>query len=216
MQMPLVAQTKMEIVLGTLIGSLPKWLSNDCHFATRQFYCSSWMIEPQLQTAAYMFANNNISIRQLSSAGINVSEILEDIFYLPSYPHQDICINYFDKCENYMKEFDISAYQPELCNIVDHDGVRGFPIGNQTVLRMELFLNITTNISTPISFATSPNRLLYATDVFGYEPQCPRGFVDPDNRLDPDNDMVSGTACATACRYVENVMITCAFRIVLI
>jgi hypothetical protein len=200
MQEPYVTQTVAESHVESQLASLPVWLDTECMFATRQYFCSSVFLKPVAQDAMSVFAKNNISLTQLSFAGVNISALRVEQFYIPSYPHEDTCANYYAKCYDYFKATNVSSYQPERCNQSSIEGIRSFPTGNQTVLRVKISLNRSAVSTDMLVFETSPNKLLGATDTSGYKPLCPRGWVDPDHRTDPDNDWMAGSGCATACR----------------
>jgi hypothetical protein len=213
MQKPFAAQTVVENILRGIFAALSTSRSSECQFSTRKYFCSAWMLKPEAQNMSYVFEHNNISDGQLLGARVNMATQQDNQVYLPSYPHRDICFQYFDECGDYLRVFDKASYQPERCNQVLENGVESFPTGSQVVLHLEMALSNSTNYSTMINFITSPNRLLNVVDKSDYQTPCPQGFVVPDNKRDPDNDWIDGTVCATACRYRTGFIIT--FHIIL-
>jgi hypothetical protein len=49
MQKPYTIQTIIETSLAKSFASLPKWVSDECHFSIRKYLCSSNMLAPQVQ-----------------------------------------------------------------------------------------------------------------------------------------------------------------------
>lgn len=101
MQSPGVVQTLIESKLQTAFSSLPVWLSQECHFALRKFFCASSFLRPQMQTVGNILSENGISASTLQSmmGGLNgaaVASLLLYSFYMPSYPAREVSFNYAD------------------------------------------------------------------------------------------------------------------------
>ena len=76
-----------------------------------------------------------------------------------------------------------------------------FPSSNQSVpvfggnTSVSSFLN-------NLTVTTSPTDYGGCIDISGFITKCPTGFVRPDHPDNPDNEMVDGTGCAVACRFI--------------
>jgi hypothetical protein len=82
--------------------------------------------------------------------------------------------------------------------------VSRFPSSNQTVLNLRLAGYDSSGI---LTVSSSLNKLQSSSEYVLYEdisyrPECPQGFVVPDDPGHPRNKWISGTGCAEACRYV--------------
>jgi hypothetical protein len=104
MRKPFLVQTIVENMLRGQFDDLPASLSTECQFATRKYFCSTWMLKPEAQNMSYVLQNNNVSGGHVLGVGVNLTTPSDYQLYLPSYPHRDICVQYFDKCGNYLKE----------------------------------------------------------------------------------------------------------------
>ena len=103
---PFIFQKKIESEIRKEFNSLDVWMSNDCYFATRLVSCTSKMLHPQKVSKVSLMKSNNISFSQLQKIVDleNISSINSEL-YFPSYPSQDICIDYYNKCGSYLHTF---------------------------------------------------------------------------------------------------------------
>jgi hypothetical protein len=57
MQKPYTVQTIIDTSLATTFASLPKYLSEECHFSIRKYLCSTNMLAPQV-SVCHNYASN--------------------------------------------------------------------------------------------------------------------------------------------------------------
>ena len=179
-------QRSVEADIRKEFDALDVWMSKDCNFATRKVVCASTMLRPVNVTVASVLTLNNVTFTQLieimkfqnsSSVITNSSE-----FYVPSYPSQDICVDYYDKCGAYLEVFNktssvLGKYVNNVtsfCEAVNQFGVRLFPSTTQTVY------TVTGNISNDLSLLiqTAPSKYLEAKDLSNFTTVCPTGKIN--------------------------------------
>jgi hypothetical protein len=117
MQKPYTVQTIIETTLATTFASLPKYLSEQCHFSIRKYLCSTNMLAPQAQVFGdvknKMSAEGRGTVEgALAQYQVNTTALYPYTFYLPSYPHQDVCIDYATNCGAFIKASGVAALIP--------------------------------------------------------------------------------------------------------
>jgi hypothetical protein len=175
MQGPYVVQTIIETQLAASINALPVWLSPSCHLAMKKYFCGSYMLAPQPQrfhdvlVANSFDANTILGIEyQLGAAGVNISAYLQSVFYLPSYPTTQVCLDYLNSCGAFINASNVPALVPHCLATVN--GVNQYPSVNQTITSVDLSPGLT------IKYTTAPNKMSAASDQ-GYQPICPDGYA---------------------------------------
>jgi hypothetical protein len=217
MQPPYFVQTILEKKLSALMSQLPVTLSAQCHLSLRKFFCGSYMTHPQVQVFQNVLSAGLPSYLPLASAayvlsstyGVDTARLLPYSFYMPSYPHQDVCLEYQQNCGSFAAIAGVSALVAN-CSALASAGtqIKQFPSVNQTIDTLSLSVKVG-GISATVSmkFQTSPNTMTDATDAStGYTTQCPYGSVVPDDPSHPRVTWVTGTGCALACRYLNNIV----------
>jgi len=196
MQPPFAIQSIIENQLNSALRALPKWLNGSCHFALRKYFCGSYLLSPYSNTLNTILTNNGVSsaeLQYLVSIGMLSQEFLDLDIVVPSYPHYDICSEYSSACGEFIALSRQAALFPH-CNHTALSGVRDFPLGNQTIQRLQFSLGgqgIVLNIDSP------PNHMVGASDN-RYQVSCPEGWVVPDG-YDKRTTWIPGSGCALSC-----------------
>ena len=109
--MPLLAPMQpsyviQQIIEQTLSQRLSKLLSNPtqgqtCKFALRKLICGTYFLLPRLQVRESLLLKSGVTfnaLNVLTTEGVNVSMLRQHTFYLPSFPSQSVCTEYFSAC----------------------------------------------------------------------------------------------------------------------
>jgi len=191
MQPPYVVQTLIEKQLKQAASALPVYLSRDCKIAIKKYFCGSAMFAPSKQIVSVALTQSGYG----AYVGYFPSSLTDYSFYLPSYPHQDVCVEYATACQQFIAIANMDSLTPN-CN-KSKGGVLSYPSYNQTVSSLTTkLMGQTLNIK----FITPPNTMTastFKTDY--YNTKCPDGTVVP-NKKDPRTKWVPGTGCAVACK----------------
>jgi hypothetical protein len=201
---PYVIQDFIESKLRSQFALLPVYLSSECHFALRKYFCGKTYLYPYRETLGGTLRSNGLpdalTIPHFTNLGLDAEEILNFEFFLPSYPVSQVCRDYETHCASFLyvvkqsiTESSYDAIVPR-CNATSN-GIELFPSSNQTIMAMSFAVG---SSSLSIEFTTPPQSYSNASDR-NYEPVCPRGFVIPE---EPDNirtRTITGTGCAVAC-----------------
>lgn len=181
MRGPYVVQTIIETQLAASINALPVWLSPSCHLAMRKYFCGTYMLAPQPQRFRDVLAANSFDANtilgieyQLGLAGVNMSAYLRTTFYLPSYPTNQVCLDYLNFCGTFINASNVAALVPRCLSSVN--GISQFPSTNQTITSVDLSPGLT------IKYTTAPNKMSSASDG-GYKPICPDGYESVTDHL---------------------------------
>lgn len=195
-QSPYLVQTLIEQELKQHLDLLPPWISSSCHLALKKYFCGSAFLRPQLIRFQDIIDDNYFlgSVLQGSLSSSNYYQVRNFSFSLPSYPSQDICLEYESTCAEFIAISGLSSLVPNCSSVSSASGtsVHSFPTTNQSVASLTL-------MGYPISFSTSPNKMASSQDAI-YSTRCPSGYVVPDEPDDPLIDWIPGTGCAVACR----------------
>jgi len=175
-------------------------MSKDCHTALRKYFCGQYYLAPAAQNIKNVFISNLGS--QYAAGffynlkGINSTGFQQHTFYLPSYPHKSICIDYQEKCKSFIVAANSSALVPNCTSI--KKGIAQFPERNQTIVSL-----IVPGLPGVIKFSSFPNLMAdtIAQSAMPFRTKCPEGFVVPEDPLSRGISWVPGTGCALACRY---------------
>ena len=196
MQQAGVVQQIIETKLASNIKALPLFVSKKCHLALRKYFCSSYMLGPSLQLTSAIFRDAGIGYATqayLVSQGLLPSQLLAYSFYMPSYPHRSVCLEYASACGDFIELAGLAALVPNCTSVVN--GVIQYPVANQTLKSLPL---VAAGQLVNLKFQTPPNMVTSASDS-SYQTQCPEGFVVPDTD-DPRITWVTGTGCAVSCQ----------------
>jgi hypothetical protein len=117
---------------------------------------------------------------------VNKTLFYDSIFYLPSYPIQDICLNYTNNCLGYISKVLNNTLNINL-NPICSDTKNGLFLHPSTIQRIEILL--LRNIS--VDFQSTPNNMMNSSDST-YRTVCPEGFVLPDTPESDRNAYVMG------------------------
>jgi hypothetical protein len=212
MQQPYFVQSFIEQKMSDMIKQLPVMLSEKCHFALRKYFCGSYMAHPEAQVFGDVLSkaikkgtgSTLSTVYQeylLTSLGVNASQLMDYTFYLPSYPHTEVCEEYTEHCAEFAAMSGIDALIPNCTAKLSSGTIKQFPTDNQTIQSLSLPVTLSgVSITLSLEFQTSPNKMLSARDTSGFKTQCPLGFVVPDDPSHPRVNWVPGMGCATACR----------------
>lgn len=206
MQPPYVVQSKIESLLRASFADLPVFLSEDCHFALKKYFCRSSLPNVYEMTFGDAFAKAVVPLTtlglllgsQANARALNVTKV-----YLPSFPSNDVCESYSETCAAFIKLAGKDDLEPS-CDATATFGsniVKKYPNTTQVLASLSFTAAGTTKT---LKFSSPPDDVSTATASDGYSTACPEGFVVPDV---PDDDRirwVDGTGCAVACRFVHH------------
>jgi hypothetical protein len=156
---PYVVQSIIEQKLAANIAKVPLFFSSACLLAQRQYACSIGFNVAHKVTALGAAFND---------------------FYLPSFPHQDICTYYLRTCSGPIKMV------PSLngnCSAVLSNGLKQFPTGMQSIVSINLGAG-------PMVMQTPPNRQAVQNVTASYVTQCPYATAVLDKPILPCTFMV--------------------------
>lgn len=200
LQAPYVIQSILESALAGSFASLPKWLSEDCHFAMKKQFCRSVMIKAGSETfgEAFIAAGLGPYLSLFSSAGVDMASVSALPVYMPSYPSRDVCLGYQDSCASFIAVSGQAALVPNCSKTTTTNGVttENFPTSRQTIFTFPVALSSSMTID--VAFQTEPDDMSTATSSF--KTACPDGFVVPDEPEDDRIVWIDGSGCALQCR----------------
>lgn len=197
---PYVIQSLLERSLASSFSALPKWLSEDCHFAMQKYFCRSVMIKAGSETfgQAFIAAGLGPYLGLFSSAGVDIAAVSALRVYMPSFPHRDVCLDYQDKCAAFIAVSGQNALIPNCSKTSTNNGITtaSYPADRQTIFAFPVQLS--SALTVDVAFQTEPDDMSSATN--SYEISCPDGFVVPDEPFDPRVTWIDGSGCAMSCR----------------
>lgn len=206
-----VIQTAIEGQLRAGIESLPVWLGKECHFATKKYLCSSKFMEPH--TTSIRATLTPVEVSVITNSFPKLIGLIDNPIYIPSFHHQDVCLDYKEKCG----EFIALANNPSLNPIADcatfasYNPIASQPVKVTTYPGFAPLDPFAPGISTNQRLFFSPaSRSTLALDIASekYETLCPNGFELPENPSDFDNRFFPGSSdCALSCRYFNIIYI---------
>jgi hypothetical protein len=202
-----IIQTAIESKLSTGIDSLPVWLGKECHFAVKKYLCSSKFMNPYTTSMRDTLTAGEEAIIAGYSSGALVP-LIDNPIYIPSFPHQDVCLDYVDKCGEFIALANSSTLNPiSNCDT-------SLPPYNPTasqVVKQTTYPGFASFDVHSAGFSTNPRYFISPASIFttalnisdeDYECKCPYGFDLPDNSTDSDNRFFPGSSdCALTCRY---------------
>lgn len=206
---PYVAQTAINTGLSAAFNSLPVWMAEDCRLALKQYFCYQYFLKPEpvtlgqaLTYSLSVFANGAYKAYETNIVtGLKAkygTGIVTTYVNLPSYPHQDFCTSYTDKCSIFRERAQKASLTP-YCSKTS-DGIASFPTANQTILTKVIPLTLGgSTVNLPVQFQSKPDPTGYQSSAYSYTTSCP---PDYSYNFDPDNEDVrdvSGTGCAVKC-----------------
>lgn len=203
---PYVAQTIINEGLSTAFAGLPAYMDEECRLALKQYFCYQYFLKPDYLTfqAALTYSlsvNTNTFINAIKANVPTLlsvkfgSSILGAYVALPSYPHQDFCTSYTDKCSAFRARANKTALEPD-CSKVTND-VASFPSANQTILTKIIPFS---GNGLALHFQSQPDTQGYVGSNYSFTTTCPPYYAV---NVNPDSDnvrSVSGTGCAVACK----------------
>lgn len=201
LQGPYVIQSLIEKALQTKMTVIPKYITKDCELALRKYICRSSMLKPEGETFGTAFTAAGIKAPHLAAmkaAGINVTELLQQSVYLPSYPSYEICTDFETSCATLISR--ATSLQPNCSKttLTTAGVVNLYP--KETQILMNLPITLSSTVKFNVAFQTDPEMASDASS--SYEPSCPDITVIPDDPSDPRIIWFEGTACANKCRFV--------------
>ena len=206
-------QTAVDAKLDAIFASMPKWLTNDCHFAMRKYICSGTYKTAYNSSLLEIFVDNGISPAVATSFDFTPALLAVPV-YLPSYPSTDVCNAFATECAVFIAAANNSMLTPD-CVITSND--------KQTVGGLELSATVLVALKSQPNPSNSSS-----TNDNNYHPSCPgSGIVVPDTPHDPNARMIPGSACALACMsplytvaefnsFTTTMLITSAVSLVLV
>ena len=207
MQPSYAMQSVVEAQLSTVFSRLPRWLSPTCRYSLKKYFCSSYMLKPQIQLISSILLSQGLPLSVLKavlgSNGVNTSSFLAYSFYLPSYPdNQLVCESYASSCSAFIATSGIAILVPDCNSSVTNTTIKKFPSSTQTIVSLSLIPG------SIVKFRTDPNQLLDAENTEGYIPSCPIGYQIPDSNAvtDPSTVIFPGSLCCVQCQYVINII----------
>eukprot|EP01039_Chlorochromonas_danica_P009502 gene9502-10504_t len=194
---PTTIQQKLYATVASMTAQLPVYLGEECMHYMRSYFCYQAFKPPQKVTLrrALEWSGKTAVIAQLQSSK---PAALNMFFYVPGFPHREICLNYSTACAKLLKSTTNSNLIPN-CLAQSSTGVYLFPEANQTVQVIKTNNPQIGDLSVP----SSPVRLAdehYNSSSDDYKTSCPYGYCVPEH---PDHDGVNwigATGCAANCR----------------
>jgi hypothetical protein len=167
------------IVYYTAINAIPPWVSKICHQSIRKYICGTNFLYPQEGNFTNMLKKNNFDenmvnniTKSLELSGVKIAEFYKSVFYLPSYPEKQICVDYEKNCDLYIHNLlEINTIEPN-CSTIKNNVIL-YPTEDQTVVTLDID-NITVNLQ------TRPNTMEFKgskSSVVEYQTICPEGCV---------------------------------------
>jgi hypothetical protein len=180
MQAPYVVQELMETRLSELFLRLSPWLSNTCHFALRKYFCSSFMLRPQLLRMRDVLNNSNVSLIGNGSEGgekggsVYPVSLLDYEFNLASFPAYSVCVDYMQQCALYFELFDVPAELIPQCDGEEFDSESNklqpaFPKSKYVALTLN------THQGKSVEVLATPDLFEDARMDSEFKPLCPPG-----------------------------------------
>lgn len=205
LQLPYAIQDSINEQLSAAFDQLPIWMTSECRLATKQYFCRQYFLNPQPITvgSAVRAAITRQGLTAYSTAiqaGINSAYpgLLTDYVTIPSYPNRSICTDYTDVCYQFRLRAKRTALEPD-CYLLS-DGLQVFPVANQTISTRNFPL-ASLGTTLVVNFNSDPATTFYYNETeYVYSPTCPYSFS---TYSDPDEEgirLVTGSACAVACR----------------
>lgn len=212
LQLPYLVQTLLNGRIESVMEPLPVWLKDECALALRQYLCYSIFPTPGVVTLGAVIDYSNtvapgsVSLTYKTVLTTANPAALSTQLAVPRFPHYEYCTNLADKCPELVKL--VPAFT--LCNATTTSGditFNRFPAKKQTVQK----INLTTYHTQPSPPLPNPlTATLYVpsepmsagyfdSSTYSYQPDCPPGFVIPENPDNPKVRPISFSGCAIAC-----------------
>jgi hypothetical protein len=198
---PYVLQNAVESQLTAIEELVPRYLATDCLTAQRVMLCSVLFMSPEVVMQDF----------NLGSILFGNSEPV-----LPSFPHHDVCVNYYDKCPLLISSAPSMAFNCSERLSLDPtvSPIQMFPSSTQVLSVIPLGNGVTYPVVTsphyPTLFISNVNEYysqkhnasLVTTQVQTFDAvQCPPGLTAWD--FDHDDERfgvyLTGTGCAISC-----------------
>jgi len=211
-QLPYTVQNILNNRINTVLGKLPTWLKDDCALSLRKYLCYAAFPSVETTTLQSIVTYSNQQQANAVSATVigvlNQANMLQNTLGVPQFPHYTYCTGFNTTCHDLVLK--APAIMPN-CNATSTSNgvtINRFPAAKQTVMKFNINLydyrfpsrGWSNPLTATIYVPSSPNSNgYYDASVYSYEPDCPPGFVIPQN---PDNEevkWVSFSACATSC-----------------
>lgn len=200
---PYVGQQAIEQSLVDL--NIPRWVSAQCTYDLRRFFCARAMRDLEYQTYDQIF-NNSYPLTSSNAADFNINGIS---FPVPRDPHQDLCTSYKTSCAGFIV-FSNTPAMDINCSSLDSDGTTTYPVSNHTsiIVPYNLTLPSTTIILVDLKVDTAPNVLSDSASLAAYSAlypvDCPPGTLLPPDPSHKDNlYLLPGLSpCVRPCKAV--------------
>ena len=180
-----IYQTTIDTKLAAIFASMPKWLTNDCHFAMRKYICSGTYKTAYNTSLLEIFADNGVPPAAAATFGFTPALLAVPV-YLPSYPSTDVCNAFATECAFFIAAANNTMLTPD-CAITSNY--------KQTINGLEL----PSSVVVALKSDPNPSNSSSINDN-NYHPSCPgSGIVVPDTAHDPNTERIPGSACALAC-----------------
>jgi hypothetical protein len=190
-QLPGTVQTMLNTAVAAGFSNLPAYLPKACHDSLQEYICRSTFLKPMTETLKQALIYSG------KVPPAKLTPFLPSKLTFPSYPMKDVCVNFNQQCKAILPNLIAKnpALDPNCSKVVA--GVAVFPDKNQTI---SILVTPNPLIGT-LSFYTTPNSAPYfsAAERHQYQPQCPTGFVVPDDPSNEDVVRIGESACAMGC-----------------
>ena len=212
-QLPYTVQNILNNRISLVLGKLPTWLKDDCALSLRKYLC--YAAFPSLESTTlqnivvYSNQQQTGAVPQTVINALTAGGLMTNTLSVPQFPHYSYCTGFNTTCQDLVLKS--TAIMPKCNATTTSNGVvvNRFPAAKQTVMKFNIniynpqytLLGYTNPQSATIYVPSTPNSNgYYDASVYSYEPDCPPGFVIPQNPDDEEVRWVSFSACATSCK----------------
>jgi hypothetical protein len=118
-------QKQIEEELSSIFSAVPSWTSTACNLSLRRYFCTMRMLQPVLTSLRepleevfnHLQNVSNSDVLQLKAlwgnnvnvtAAGTISELLDVTFYVPSFPHRQVCDDYVQQCSSFLQRDDLT------------------------------------------------------------------------------------------------------------
>jgi hypothetical protein len=204
---PGVVQSAIELGLKTSFDKIPVFISQQCRFALKKYFCRSAMPKVVSQSFEDAFGTSGLASKfpLLEALGVNVTTLKKTLVYYPSLPSQEVCQTYATECADFITLANKSSLLPDCLGNATFSGikVKKYPSTRQTTLALPVTVTTPLGAATlAVNFKSDPDSVSTASilSASAYTTYCPEGFVAPDDPSDSRIRYITGTGCAVACR----------------
>jgi hypothetical protein len=190
-QLPGTVQTMLNTAVAAGFSNLPPYLPPACHDSLQEYVCRTTFLKPMTETLKQALIYSG------KVPPAKLTPFLPNKLTFPSYPTKKVCTDFSQNCKAILPNLVIKnpALAPNCSKVVA--GIAQFPDKNQTISTI-----VTPNpLIGTLSFYSTPNSAPYfsAAERQQYVPQCPTGYVFPEDPNNEDVIRIGETACALGC-----------------